>query len=109
TPRLTWAGIGRRAEMLEQHNERHEEYRDGYRQRHHSRIVGDQQVDLARCRIGVAVFARLAFEPGNRPQRQLDTKRARACLRLRQYAPDDVEAPPAIINRDNKMAVGCTL
>src|SRR5439155_17184748 len=63
---LAWAGLGRRAQVLEQHDERHIEYRNGYRQRHHACVVGNEEVDLARRAVGVVILARIALEHGKR-------------------------------------------
>ena len=69
--------------MHKLHDKRHEEYQDGYRQRHHPPVIGDQEVDFARRAVGGAVLAGLAFESGDRAQGQLGPQApsARSCFR----------------------------
>jgi len=92
--------------MHKLHDKRHEEYQDGYRQRHHPPVIGDQEVDLARRAVGVVVLACLAFEPGDRAQGQLGPQGpfARSCFR--QDTAEDLEQNGVIHRREVLHDVG---
>ena len=87
--------------------QRHKEDRNLDRQGHHSGVVGQRELDLARRIVGVAVLAGLAFEAGNRAKRKLGPYDAVGRVRLGQNPPDDVEAARTVIDRDlERVALG---
>src|SRR5436305_4487784 len=87
-------------ELLEADHQRHKEDRDRNRQRQTPRIVGDDQLELARRVVRVAIVAGFAAEAGDRTQGEFGPQGAIRRIAIRQNAPHAVEPPRPVVYVD---------